>query len=356
MTHLPRARTPERLELDSWPWPDIDEHSDLAGLVCSIPGLLDGDVVVITSKVVSKAEARVSTRERTAVVAEETRRVLARRGETVIAETRHGFVLAAAGVDSSNVREGVVLSLPIDPDESARALRADIRARIGVNVAVVISDTAGRAWRNGQTDLAIGCAGIEPLLDLHGHLDTEGQPLAVTEPAVADAIASAADLVKGKSTGRPVAVLRGLSASVLPPGGHGPGATALVRAAEGDMFGLGAREAVETAVHRNSRTDLEHFARPTGSDPVPLGHLTCDHPDVRLRAAPLAHDTAEHGWFVDIDVREGADEQAWLAAGRAAEQAETLAAAYRLRPIDPSEHHSPITGWRAAVRLTWIVA
>ena len=195
--------------------------------------LRDGDVVVVTSKVVSKAEGRVRYDDREAVIA---------------ADRHHGLVLAAAGVDASNVAKGSVLSLPVDPDASAVRLREALRDRTFANVAVLVSDTAGRAWRTGQTDIAIGAAGLDVLDDHAGRTDPYGNPLAVTAPAVADELASAADLVKGKLSARPVAVVRGLAGLVLPPGEHGPGARGLVRAEAGDMFGLGARDAIQAAV------------------------------------------------------------------------------------------------------------
>jgi coenzyme F420-0:L-glutamate ligase / coenzyme F420-1:gamma-L-glutamate ligase len=355
MTEPQPSETPARLVLRSLSWPEVEVGDDLAGLVCSVPHLADGDVVVVTSKVVSKAEGRSSGGERGAAVDAETRRVVARRGTTVIAETRHGFVLAAAGVDASNVAAGVLLSLPVDPDSTARSLRAQVHARIDVNVAVVITDTAGRAWRNGQVDLAIGCAGIAALIDLQGRPDTHGRPLLVTERAIADEIASAADLVKGKLTGRPVAVVSGFSDFVLPPGAHGPGAAALVRDHDSDMFGLGARDAVEVAVRRDSPADLAHFPRHVETDPDPFAALDCADPDVRIEVRRHL-DAVGAGWAVEITLREGAGQQAWLAAGRAAERAEILAAGHRLHSVQPAPDHAQDTGWRAVVRRTWIVA
>ena len=231
---------------------EVTEGDDLAALLVTALGeetpLRDGDVVVVTSKVVSKAEGRVRYDDREAVIAAETDRVVAVRGGTRIVRTHHGLVLAAAGVDASNVAKGSVLSLPVDPDASAVRLREALRDRSFANVAVLVSDTAGRAWRTGQTDIAIGAAGLDVLDDHAGRTDPYGNPLAVTAPAVADELASAADLVKGKLSARPVAVVRGLAGLVLPPGEHGPGARGLVRAEAGDMFGLGARDAIQAAV------------------------------------------------------------------------------------------------------------
>ncbi|MGN6574634.1 MAG: coenzyme F420-0:L-glutamate ligase, partial [Nocardioides sp.] len=235
---------------------EVGAGDDLAGLLADAlaaedseaGGLRDGDVLVVTSKVVSKAEGRRTTADKADVIAGETDRVLARRGRTSIVRTRHGLVLAGAGIDASNTAAGTVLLLPRDPDASARRLREGLLERTGRNVAVVVTDTAGRAWRNGQTDLAIGAAGLDVLHVYAGREDGYGNELAVTAPAVADEIASAADLVKAKLARRPAAVLRGLGELVRPAGDHGPGAATLVRDEAGDMFGLGSREAVLAAV------------------------------------------------------------------------------------------------------------
>jgi len=238
------------------PLPEVRPGDDLAGLVAAAADLRDGDVVVVTSKVVSKAEGRLVRADRAAVIESETVRVVARRGPTTIARTRQGLTLAAAGVDASNTEPGTVVLLPEDPDGSARLLRARLLELTGRNVAVVVSDTAGRPWREGQTDIGIGCAGLLPLEDHAGRSDPHGNLLEVTEPAVADEVAAAANLVKGKTTGRPVAVVRGLAARVLPPGTDGPGASSVLRDEAGDMFVLGAREAVYTAVCRDDPQTL----------------------------------------------------------------------------------------------------
>ena len=230
---------------------EVAAGDDLAGIIAratQVDGLEDGDILVVTSKVVSKAEGRIVAADREDVLDGETDRVLARRGRTSIVRTHHGLVLAGAGIDASNIEAGAVLLLPEDPDGSARRLRERLGELSGCNVAVVVTDTAGRSWRNGQTDLAIGAAGIEVLHDYAGRVDDYGNELAVTAPAVADEIAGAGDLVKAKLARRPVAVLRGLDVLVLPAGEHGPGASALVRDEALDMFGLGAREAVLAAV------------------------------------------------------------------------------------------------------------
>jgi coenzyme F420-0:L-glutamate ligase/coenzyme F420-1:gamma-L-glutamate ligase len=221
--------------------PEITPGADLAGLIADAamagPGLSDGDILVITSKIVSKAEDRVVATDRESAIRAETVRVVARRGPTTISQTRHGLVLAAAGVDESNTRPGTVVLLPLEPDRSAEALRKAIGARASARLGVIITDTMGRPWRAGQTDAAIGAAGISPLRDLRGQPDTFGNVLEVTMAAVADELAAAADLVKQKTTGVPVAVVRGLSDLVIDAAG--PGAAALIRPAEDDMFRLG---------------------------------------------------------------------------------------------------------------------
>jgi coenzyme F420-0:L-glutamate ligase/coenzyme F420-1:gamma-L-glutamate ligase len=198
----------------------------------------------VTSKVVSKSEGRVVSAPRDRAVTEETDRVLAHRGATRIVRTRHGLVIAAAGVDVSNTAPGTAVLLPVDPDLSARRLRERVAELGGIDVGVVVSDTSGRAWRNGQTDIAIGAAGLGVLDDHAGRVDPYGNSLVVTAPAVADELAAAGDLVKGKLTMSPVAVISGLDHLLLPRGRHGPGAVALVREEASDMFGYGAREAV----------------------------------------------------------------------------------------------------------------
>ncbi|MBN9240303.1 MAG: coenzyme F420-0:L-glutamate ligase [Micrococcales bacterium 70-64] len=223
--------------------PEIVAGDDLAAIIGDAVGeLQDGDILAITSKIVSKAEGRlVRADDREDAITAETVRVVATRGATRIVENKLGLVLAAAGVDASNTPEGFVLLLPEDPDASARALASALRERLGVRLGVVITDTLGRPWREGQADAAIGAAGILVLDDLRGSTDANGRVLEATVGATADEIASAADLVKGKSGGLPVAVVRGL--------GHLvgdldlPGARSLVRSSENDMFRLGTREA-----------------------------------------------------------------------------------------------------------------
>ncbi|GAA1108085.1 hypothetical protein GCM10009630_01200 [Kribbella jejuensis] len=242
--------------------PEVAAGADLAALIADGTDLRDGDVVSVTSKIVSKAEGRLTYGTRQEAVDAELVRVVAQRGDTRIVQTRHGLVMAAAGTDTSNTAPGTVLLLPVDPDASARSLRVALKERYDVNVGIVITDTLGRPWRNGQTDLAIGAAGVRVVEDLRGTTDSHGNVLAVTEPALADEIASASELVKGKADGVPVAVLRGLEDVVLPVGSDGPGARALVRDAEFDMFSLGTREAARAAV-----LSRQAPAGPRGLDP-----------------------------------------------------------------------------------------
>ncbi|WP_433504106.1 coenzyme F420-0:L-glutamate ligase [Pseudonocardia halophobica] len=219
-----------------------------AALAEAAPWLESGDVVVVTSKIFSKAEGRLvpaptdpEERDelRRRLVEGETERVLARRGKTLIVASKLGIVQAAAGVDGSNVRRDELALLPVDPDASAARLREGLRERLGVDVAVVVTDTMGRSWRVGQTDVAIGSAGLTVLHRYGGAVDAEGNELLVTEVALADEVAGAADLVKGKLGGTPVAVVRGL-------GVREDGSTArdLVRPIDEDLFWLGTDEAL----------------------------------------------------------------------------------------------------------------
>lgn len=216
--------------------PEVGPGDDLAGLLLAAvaPATLeDGDVIVVTQKVVSKAEERVIplAHKQEAIVAE-TKRVLRRTpGGMVIAETRQGFVCANAGVDESNVEQGHVVLLPVDADASARRIRARLQHLIAKDVAVIVSDTFGRAWRNGQTDVAIGVAGIEPFVDYRGSRDTQGRELRATRIAVADELAAAAELVMGKAEGVCAAVVRGVNVVR----GRGS-ALELVRAPSEDLF------------------------------------------------------------------------------------------------------------------------
>ncbi len=242
--------------------PEVGPGTDLARLIAdAAPGLADGDILVVTSKVVSKAESRVIRASREEAIDAETVRLVARRGQTRIAETRHGLVLAAAGVDASNTAPGTVVLLPEDPDGSARRLRKDLHGRLGVRIGVVISDTMGRPWRQGQTDAAIGAAGVRPVRDHRGEADTFGMPLEVTLAAVADEIAAAGDLVKGKTSGIPVAIVRGLAELVTDE--DGPGARALTRPPAEDMFRFGSADVLTAR-----RTVREFTDAPVGSGAV----------------------------------------------------------------------------------------
>ncbi|MFE7372644.1 coenzyme F420-0:L-glutamate ligase [Streptomyces anulatus] len=250
--------------------PEVRAGDDLAKLIAAAePELVDGDILLVTSKIVSKAEGRIlRAADREAAIDAETVRVVARRGTLRIVENRQGLILAAAGVDASNTPAGTVLLLPEDSDASARAIRDGLRDTLGVEVGVVVTDTFGRPWRNGLTDVAIGAAGVRVLDDLRGGTDAYGNPLSATVVATADELAAAGDLVKGKAEGLPVAVVRGLRHVVLPAaapsapadsavepsaasalvGAVDSGARALVRGAADDMFRLGTSEAVREAV------------------------------------------------------------------------------------------------------------
>lgn len=238
------------MTLVAWPVPGVPEiqpGDDLAALVLAGTELGDGDVVVVTSKVVAKAAGLATERPRDEVLAEQTSRVVAQAGGTVIVRTHSGLTLAAAGIDASNTRVGTVIPLPDDPDADARAIRAGLHERSGRQVAVIISDTVGRAWRVGQTDIAIGCAGLTPLESFAGRTDAHGNELHVTEPAIADQLAGTAELVSGKLGGHPFVIIRGTNTSWHTVE-DGPGAAALIRPEESDLFGLGARDAVLAAL------------------------------------------------------------------------------------------------------------
>jgi coenzyme F420-0:L-glutamate ligase/coenzyme F420-1:gamma-L-glutamate ligase len=219
---------------------EVRPGDDLADLLMkAAEGLADGDVVVVTQKVVSKAEAQLvpldpnDPESKAKIIESESVRVLRRRGDMTISETRHGFICANAGVDLSNVEQGWAALLPEDPDRSARRIRDAIRYRLDVSVAVIISDTFGRVWRRGLTDVAIGSAGIKPVVDLRGQDDAFGRPLEVTEVCVVDELAGAAELVMGKATGTCAAIVRGVDPSWL---GRGDVVAEVVRPAEEDLF------------------------------------------------------------------------------------------------------------------------
>jgi coenzyme F420-0:L-glutamate ligase/coenzyme F420-1:gamma-L-glutamate ligase len=223
---------------------EIRPRDDLAGIIATAAaehhgGLADGDVVVVTQKVVSKAEGMLEEIDATdprahkAIVERESVRILRRRGDLIISETKHGFVCANAGVDLSNVDEGWAALLPDDSDRSARRLRDGLKAHLSVDVAVIISDTVGRPWRRGLTDVAIGCAGIQAVVDLRGTEDSKGRILQVTEVCVVDELASAAELVMGKATGVAAAVVRGVDPQWL---GRGEVHAEVVRPPAEDLF------------------------------------------------------------------------------------------------------------------------
>lgn len=251
--------------------PEVQPGDDLAALIAASGAELhDGDVVVVTSKVVSKAESRLVPGSRDEHLDAETVRVVATRGDLRIVQTRHGFVMAAAGIDASNVPAGMVALLPVDPDASAARVRDGLRTSAGVDVAVIVSDTMGRPWRDGVTDVAIGAAGIKVLDDLRGLTDPAGNRLEATVVAVADELAAAADLVKGKLAATPVAVIRGVDVGVGRDGVGGPGPDAgaqpLVRPSADDMFRLGTQEAMRAVVEASAPVVS---TRPAG-DPVPV--------------------------------------------------------------------------------------
>ena len=297
---------------------EVREGTDLATLLLDALGsagevLADGDVVVVTSKVVSKAEGRTRTGDRETALLEELAapgaRVVARRGPTTIVRTRHGLTMAAAGIDASNVELGTVVLLPLDPDASAGALRARLHALTGRRVGVVVTDTAGRAWREGQTDIAVGAAGLLVAEDFAGRVDGHGNELAVTAPAVADEIAGAVELAQGKLGGRPFALVRGRADLVLAVDDDGPGARALVRAEGGDLFGYGAREAVVRALVGDP-AERTPFGAPAAADELAAAvrHVTgrpCTALDGDLvvtveadREAVVAALAFAHGWEV----------------------------------------------------------
>ncbi len=219
--------------------PEVRSGDVLAELVADRVALANGDVVVVTQKIVSKAEGRLVDLDpfdagaRLRLIEDQSVRVLRRRGDAVITETPHGFVCASAGIDESNVELGRAALLPVDADRSARRIRDGLRARAGVEVGVVVSDTFGRPWRRGVTDVAIGCAGVAAVVDLRGTTDSEGRVLSVTEVAVADELAAAAELVMGKAAGVPVAVVRGIDPAWLREGSV---AAEIVRPHGEDLF------------------------------------------------------------------------------------------------------------------------
>ena len=269
--------------------PEVRAGDDLAALLLAAlaahgEALRDGDVLVVSSKVVSKAAGlTVTAVGRDDVVVAESRRLVAQRrtprGLSQVVESAAGPVMAAAGVDASNTAPGTVLTLPRDPDAAARELRARLRATGAPRVAVVVSDTAGRAWRRGQVDFALGCAGLLVVDDLRGTTDASGQLLEVTERVVADEVAAFADLVKGKTSGVPAALVRGLAAWVTDD--DGPGAACLLRDPASDWFRLGHVEAVRAAL--GSRPGA---VEPPSVLPEPVAHRAARAAAVALGDVP----------------------------------------------------------------------
>jgi coenzyme F420-0:L-glutamate ligase / coenzyme F420-1:gamma-L-glutamate ligase len=305
---------------------EVRRGDDLADHLLPLVELAVGDVVCVTSKVVSKAEGRVEAGDRGEAVARETRRLVARRGSLSIVVNRLGLTMAAAGVDSSNVERGHVQLLPEDPDASARALRGAIGRRAGVNVGVLVTDTAGRPWREGQTDIAIGAAGVRVLDDHAGRTDSYGNTLSVTAPAVADQLAGAAELVAGKLGRRPFAVVRGRADVVLPASEHGPGAAALLRPEGADLFGLGSREAVVAAL-RGDAAERPHFGAPIDAEELAalLAALTGGEVSARDGVLTLAVDDPRAGWVAEV----AAYAHGWEVSG------ERQSSRVRLRPATP---------------------
>lgn len=308
------------MTLHAWPVEGIGEivpGDDLAAIIVEHLGepLTDGDVVVVTSKVVSKAAGLATRGDREDLLEAKTDRVVARRGQARIVRTHSGLTLAAAGIDASNLEQGSVIPLPDDPDQSARDLRSRLVELAGVQLGVIITDTVGRAWRVGQTDIAIGSAGISPVLSFDGAVDSYGNVLAVTAPAVADEIAGAADLVAGKLDGLPVVVVRGLPADWVDDSAEG--ASALIRAEGDDMFGLGARDAVLVAAGHG---DTRGFPSPELDDD--LLALAREGVDLTLADAELVDGSIEVRALVDSSV-------AHVETGKLAERLRILARALR---------------------------
>lgn len=290
--------------------PEVRPGDDVAALAAAPlagAGLRDGDVVVITQKIVSKSEGRIVPDEgdgRASWIERETRRVLARRGDLVIAETAHGLVCANAGVDASNVEAGWLTLLPEDPDASAQRIRAGLGERLGVDVAVIVTDTFGRAWRDGLVDVAIGCAGMAAKVDLRGSRDHGGRELSATVVAVADQVAAAAGIVMVKSARIPIAIVRGVDRSA-----HGPQAAAsLIRPADEDLFresplqALSSRRTIRTFAEGDVPADaIERAVEAACTAPAPHGSRPWTFAALRSTAARRRYLAAmAEAWRADL--------------------------------------------------------
>jgi coenzyme F420-0:L-glutamate ligase/coenzyme F420-1:gamma-L-glutamate ligase len=336
--------------------PEISEGDDLVALVGDAlvaAGLTPsaGDILVVTSKIMSKAEGRrIAAADREDAITAETVRVVATRaypgGVTRIVENRQGLVQAAAGVDSSNTPTGTVLLLPVDPDASARALAGGLRSRFGVRLGVIVSDTLGRAWREGQVDLAIGAAGVSVLDDLRGSHDSFGHELFVTQAAVADELASAADLVKGKASGMPVALIRGYGHAVVDS--LDTPARALSRTGERDMFRLGTDEAIALG-RAEGRAEGLAEGRAAALAEAGAGVRANDDADSVAEGHEAVLARAREAALAEVQARAAAERDALLAEAReqAAVERDALLAEAREAAFAEGRRAGLTEGWEA---------